>query len=78
MKRVYYPDHDERYAHIPPRERKDYPDELMIKMGKKWVTVIKRERNFADLTEEEWNGYGADLIFLAAKDIPMSRATAYH
>jgi len=43
MKSVYYPDHDQRYAHLSEDERKDYPDELMIKIDKTWVTVIKRE-----------------------------------
>ena len=30
MERIYYPDHDKRYAHIDPEERWEYPDEVRI------------------------------------------------
>lgn len=70
---IFYPDHDERYAHIPETQRKDYPDEVK----RPGCATIKRVKDFADMTMEDWKEYGPDLIRLAAKDIPVSRAV-YH
>ena len=73
MKPIYYPDHDERYKHIPPRLRKEYPDEVIV-----GGFTIKRVKNLNELTEEDQRRYTTDLIRLAAKDVPLSRATPYH
>jgi hypothetical protein len=67
---IYYPDHAERYAHLGPRERAEYPDAVKIGM----FGTIKRERNLIDLTKEECSRIGPSLIRYAAKDIPLSRA----
>jgi len=69
MELIYYLDHDERYKHLPPRVRLQYPDE--IRTGLPHRPVIKRVKNYKDLTREDQLRYGVDLIDLAAKDIPF-------
>ncbi|MBI2049982.1 MAG: hypothetical protein HYT35_00810 [Candidatus Staskawiczbacteria bacterium] len=72
---IYFPDHDERYAHTPPGMRWNYPDAVFTLMGR----LIKRERNFANLNSEEWRRYTPTERRLAAKDIPVSKAMdEYH
>lgn len=44
---TYDPDHDTRYAHIPPEERWEYPDEI-IRRGSRY----KREKTCAELSGE--------------------------
>jgi len=51
MELIFYPDHDVRYAHIPKRERKLYPDEIVF--GGFFGATIKREKNWEDLTWED-------------------------
>ena len=69
----FYPNHAKRYAQFSEDERQYYPDEV-YKWGWGW---IKRIHDFCDLTQEEWDTYGADLIEWAAKDIPIYRAARY-
>lgn len=76
MEPIYYPDHAERYAHLPPRERWKYPDEVRLGMFR-----YKREKTLAELREDVVNGKipcdGGDLLtslLLAAKDIPVNEA----
>lgn len=72
MELIYYPGHDERYAHISPRERGDYPDEIRFPFP---FAPIKRVKNFAEMTKEDWKLYTPDTIRLAAKDISIWDAT---
>ncbi|MDO8486327.1 MAG: hypothetical protein Q7S77_01340 [Candidatus Staskawiczbacteria bacterium] len=65
--RIFYPDHDQRYAHLPPRVREEYPDEVKL-LG---IPTIKREKKFAEMTREDMDHYGPTFIRLAAKDIPI-------
>ena len=70
MKLIYYPDHDTRYAHIHPLVRDEYPDEIHIGHPP-LVWVIRRTKNFKDLTEEDvrgWAGVGVTMC-LFAKDV---------
>ncbi|MBI2054054.1 MAG: hypothetical protein HYT36_01860 [Candidatus Staskawiczbacteria bacterium] len=55
--------------------RKEYPDEVV---WSKYAPPIKRVKDYRDMTHEDYRRYGVDLIRLAAKDIPLSRATPYH
>ncbi len=71
---IYYEDHAERYAHMSELERLQYPDELYVPS---WG-IIKREKNLADMTHEDYLRYGPDMIRFAAKDVPLSRAEIYH
>lgn len=66
---IFYDDHDERYAHIPPRVRDDYPDEVKVE----GVPIIKREKTLDEMTPEERKRRKGYVIFFA-KDIPLSRA----
>ena len=74
MKPIYYSDHAERYAHLDKDTREEYPDEVEYEKG----LFIKRVKDLKDLNEEDMKRYGADLIRLAAKNVPLSRATPYH
>ena len=67
MKLIYYPDHDKRYAHIHPLVRDEFPDEIWI--GAPPLThVIKRVKNFKDLTGEDIRQAGGNACLLA-KDV---------
>jgi hypothetical protein len=70
---VYNEGHDERYAHIPQRDRWEYPDEVI--QGTKSSGVIfgriKRTKNAADLEPED-TPRGQDWLMFA-KDIPVTR-----
>ena len=70
MRKVYYPDHDERYAHIPKSLRPLYPDEIHIGHPP-LVIVIERTKLFKDVTTEDVRNYGADPC-LIAKDVPYT------
>lgn len=71
MKLIYYPDHDQRYAHIPERERREYPDEVHFMHR----SPIKRVKKFKDLTREDLEGIAGYIhIGIAACDVPISRA----
>lgn len=64
---TFYLDHKERYPKLSSMEREQYPDEIFI-YG--WG-IIKREKNFEDMTKEDFNEH-REYILLAAKDIPIS------
>ena len=64
--RVFYDDHAERYPNLSSMERNEYPDEVKL-LG---IPMIKREKNFSEMTHEDWQRYGPTYIRLAAKDIP--------
>lgn len=66
MKKVYYHDHDKRYAHIPKSERCLYPDEIHI-----GFIVIKRDKPFKELTGKDVRKYGVDPC-LIANDVPYT------
>lgn len=71
MKKVYYPDHDQRYAYLPPRERWKYPDEVQV--GD--TAPIKRVKLFSELTQEDVQHFVGDLpICIAARDVPITEA----
>ncbi len=65
---VYYPDHDQRYAHIPERDRWKYPDEIVLSYlsGR-----IKRTKPFSEVTLKEAKKYGVDPCLLA-NDVPYT------
>ena len=67
---VYYPDHDQRYAHLGEDDRKAYPDEILFSDG----PPLKRVKNIREMTAEDWKRYGVDGVFFAAKDISVFRA----
>ena len=68
MKFIYYPDHDKRYAHIHPSVRDEFPDEIWI--GAPPLThVIKRVKNFKDITTEDVRRAGVESACLLAKDV---------
>jgi len=66
MRKIYYPDHDQRYSHIPKSERCLYPDELYDG----WI-VIKRTKLYKDITGEDIRKYGVPAC-LIAKDVPYT------
>lgn len=71
MEKIYYPDHDERYAHLPPRERWKYPDE--VKIGD--TAPIKRVKLFSELTFEDVKDFLGDIpMCIAARDVPITDA----
>lgn len=71
MEKRFYPDHAQRYAHLTPREREEYPDEVYLPS---WGW-IKREKTFAELCKEpKGKRYGLDVKLLAAKDVALPRA----
>ena len=67
MKLVYYPDHDERYAHIHKNERCLYPDEIHI-----GFSIIKRTKLFEDITGLDCRKYGVNPC-LIARDVPYTK-----
>ncbi len=72
MKLIYYPDHDERYAHIPKSERPMYPDEIQIGH---LFPPIKRVKNLDEVTLADVpDGVSPAL---AAKDVPYDSALRY-
>ena len=78
MEFIYYPDHDKRYGHINPLDRGEYPDEIRI--GHPPLTwVIKRTKNFKDLTAEDFRGWEGGGVpgYLLAKDVPVSKWRIY-
>ena len=69
MKRIYYPDHDQRYAHIHPDDRWKYPDE--IRFG--FLHVYKRTKPAREITAEDTQGGAVKLDpVLLASDIPFT------
>lgn len=46
MERTYYPDHDKRYAHMRPEDRKKFPDEVKF-ANSRYV----REKTYQELTD---------------------------
>lgn len=73
MQLIYYDDHDKRYSDLSPEEREEYPDEIKH-IGE---PLIKRIKNFREMTDEDWDKYGTGFVHLAAKDIPISQAMGY-
>lgn len=85
LKYVYYPDHDERFAHILKEERHEYPDEIVdMDLGE---TILKRRHTRAELREldesytpPQLHGqYAMALLsnfsgFIFCKDVPLSKA----
>lgn len=74
MERIYYPDHDQRYAHIHPKDRWKYPDEIRI-----GFTRYKRDKTYAELSvgvEAPAGRVRLDAVglLLAASDIPYTEA----
>jgi hypothetical protein len=78
---IFLPGHDERYAHIPPEQRHEYPDEIFDKDLN--VTIVERVFTKSELRRVEnrqklgrywWDAVGkfGDLIF--AKDVSLSAA----
>jgi len=65
---IFYDDHDERYAHLPPRMREDYPDEVKVE----GVPIIKRDKSLNEMTSEERIKRRGYVLFFA-KDIPLSQ-----
>ena len=47
---TYHPDHDERYAHIPPEERWKYPDE--VREEGFLPAIYIREKTYEELGDE--------------------------
>lgn len=77
MKLIYYPDHDKRYAHIHPLDRKDYPDEIHIGHPP-LVFVIKRTKLFKDITGMDVRKAGGLVsACLLAKDVPITKDRVY-
>ena len=74
---IYYPDHDERYAHILKGERKDYPDALKLSSGR----IIPRVKTIAQLfkvvNKHGRRKYSSQEIWFHATDVPVSRAQKY-
>ena len=71
MKCIYYLDHDQRYAHVHPKDRWMYPDE--IKLGD---ITYKREKNHKDITPDEARAVLSSgvTVLLIAKDVPYTEA----
>ena len=68
MKRIYYPDHDKRYAHIPKEDRWLYPDEIHLS---EYRAPIYRRKPFAELRKADVEYFGGAVsILLFANDIP--------
>ncbi len=67
MKLIYYPDHDERYAHIPKSERHLYPDEIRVNS-----TIFKRNKLREDIASADFGRYGVINAYLLAKDEPYT------
>ncbi|MBI3685157.1 hypothetical protein HY250_02015 [Candidatus Azambacteria bacterium] len=67
MELIYYPDHEQRYAHLPPDERPGYPDEI-------WIggLHIKRQKRFEDIKPGETASEVSTLLY--AIDVPIHRA----
>lgn len=72
---VYYPDHDERYKHLPEWARAQFPDEVKFSRED---DPIKREKNYDDLTLEDTRRYSVKYPVtpvywdsLLGKDIPI-------
>lgn len=85
LKYVYYPDHDERYAHIPKEDRHEYPDEI-VDQGT-GETILKRKYTLAEVnnlsdsyTPPQLFGEYAHRVLshfgghIFAKDVPLSKA----
>lgn len=83
LKRVYHPDHDERYAHIPEDQRKEYPDEIID--GDTGKVIVKRQYTMNELRRmnpvrrltEAFGEYAYEVIgqfdsYIYAKDVPLS------
>ena len=68
---IYYPDHDERHAHIPKGERHEFPDALKLSDG----SIIPRVKTIAQLFKER--KYDFHSIWIFAVNIPISRAEKY-
>ena len=67
MQPIYYPDHDERYAHVPKRERWKYPDEVRIGPFRHRRTKLLKE-----ITGEDIRKNGGVSVYLLAKDVPYT------
>lgn len=74
---IYYPDHDERYAHLSASERREFPDALKWRSSR----VTPREKTIAELFKVVGkNGrrkYDFIEIWFHAVDVPISRAMKY-
>ncbi len=66
MEFVYYDDHDKRYAHIHPKMRYLYPDEVILGFNR-----IKREKPASEVTSEDVRNWGVP-VGLLANDVPYT------
>lgn len=66
----YYADHPELYPDFSRKKRNGFPDEIHFPGGYK----IKRDKNFDEMTAEDWKKYGVEGIYFAAKNISTDRA----
>lgn len=67
MELIYYPDHEKRYAHLPPDKREDFPDEILI-----GGLHIKRQKRFEDIKPGETAPWVSTLLY--AIDVPITEA----
>lgn len=56
------------------RERRRFPDAVRTPEG----SIIKREKKFSEMTQEDYDKYSVFLIRYAAKDIAFGDATFNH
>jgi len=63
---IYYPDHDQRYAHLTPPERLEWPD--AIRMGPYNPIFVRRE-----LTEEDYAKHNPTIRRIINAKIPWSQ-----
>lgn len=84
LRRVYYPDHDQRYPDLSPEQRCEYPDEIVDEDTGRTIAIRKHTMKEIEVMQETpWkfhelssNVHGAVGSFgstIFANDIPMSQ-----
>ena len=63
---IYYDDHDQRYAHLTPSQRLEWPD--AIKMGRYNPIFVRRK-----LTEADYKEHFPDIRDIINAEIPWSK-----
>lgn len=82
---TYREDHDQRYAHIPKKERWKYPDEVVKERGFFGIDVVyKRDKTSTEMKAAGGKETGRGFLKLAemsrsdflclSKDIPITKA----
>ncbi|NIW98894.1 MAG: hypothetical protein GWN13_11730 [Phycisphaerae bacterium] len=66
MELIYHDDHDKRYAHIHPRQRYLYPDEIQLGFNR-----IRREKPYDQITSKDVHNWGVSACLLA-NDVPYT------